>query len=135
MSAIAQPTWPIAVIARAYWLGEIGRVSYCLYLIHDAVRIGVRSVSYFHPVGRTCVYKIWSRRTKAGTVSEKSITRQQSGLVSWAENEPSALSSIGGAAWSQISCVEGRRSITMRELRVRIGNSCQNQRAPANDVK
>jgi peptidoglycan/LPS O-acetylase OafA/YrhL len=40
MSALAQPTWPIAVIARFRWLGEIGRVSYCLYLIHDAVRIG-----------------------------------------------------------------------------------------------
>jgi peptidoglycan/LPS O-acetylase OafA/YrhL len=40
VSAIAQPAWPIAVIARTHWLGEIGRVSYCLYLIHDAIRIG-----------------------------------------------------------------------------------------------
>jgi peptidoglycan/LPS O-acetylase OafA/YrhL len=40
MSALAQPTWPIGVIARTHWLGEIGRVSYCLYLIHDAVLIG-----------------------------------------------------------------------------------------------
>ena len=40
MLALAQPTWPIAVIARTHLLGEIGRVSYCLYLIHDAVRIG-----------------------------------------------------------------------------------------------
>ncbi len=30
VSAIAQPTWPIAVIARTHWLAEIGRVSYCL---------------------------------------------------------------------------------------------------------
>ena len=36
----AQPTWPIAVIAKIRWLGEIGRISYCLCLIHDAVRIG-----------------------------------------------------------------------------------------------
>jgi hypothetical protein len=28
-----------------------------------------------------CGYKIWSRRRKVGTVSEKSITRQQAGLV------------------------------------------------------
>jgi peptidoglycan/LPS O-acetylase OafA/YrhL len=40
MSALAQPTWPIAVIARTRLLAEIGRVSYCLYLLHDAVRIG-----------------------------------------------------------------------------------------------
>jgi peptidoglycan/LPS O-acetylase OafA/YrhL len=40
VSAITQPTWPIAVIARTHLLGEIGRASYCLYLIHDAVRIG-----------------------------------------------------------------------------------------------
>ncbi len=39
-SALAQPTWPIAVVARSHWLAEIGRVSYCLYLIHDAVRVG-----------------------------------------------------------------------------------------------
>jgi peptidoglycan/LPS O-acetylase OafA/YrhL len=39
-SALAQPAWPIAVIARGRWLREIGRISYCLYLIHDAVRIG-----------------------------------------------------------------------------------------------
>ena len=40
MSTLAQPAWPIAAIARIHWLGEIGRVSYCLYLIHDAIRIG-----------------------------------------------------------------------------------------------
>jgi peptidoglycan/LPS O-acetylase OafA/YrhL len=40
VSVLAQPTWPIAVVARTHWLGEIGRVSYCLYLVHDAVRIG-----------------------------------------------------------------------------------------------
>ena len=39
-SALAQPGWPVAVVARSRWLAEIGRVSYCLYLIHDAVRIG-----------------------------------------------------------------------------------------------
>ena len=44
MSALAQPTWPIAVIARVRWLREIGRISYCLYLIHDAVRIGAVSL-------------------------------------------------------------------------------------------
>jgi peptidoglycan/LPS O-acetylase OafA/YrhL len=40
VSALSQPSWPIAVVARIHWLGEIGRVSYCLYLIHDAVRVG-----------------------------------------------------------------------------------------------
>jgi peptidoglycan/LPS O-acetylase OafA/YrhL len=40
VSALAQPTWPIAVIARTHRLREIGHVSYCLYVIHDAVRIG-----------------------------------------------------------------------------------------------
>jgi peptidoglycan/LPS O-acetylase OafA/YrhL len=38
--ALARPGWPIAVFTRTHWLGEIGRVSYCLYLIHDAIRIG-----------------------------------------------------------------------------------------------
>jgi len=33
------------------------------------------------------------------------------------------LSLAGGLLRSQISCVEGRRSITMRELKVQIGNS------------
>jgi peptidoglycan/LPS O-acetylase OafA/YrhL len=40
MLALVPLTWPIAVIARTRWLGEIGRVSNCLCLIHDAVRIG-----------------------------------------------------------------------------------------------
>ncbi len=40
MSALAQPRGPIAVIARFRWLGEIGRVSYCLYVIHDALHVG-----------------------------------------------------------------------------------------------
>lgn len=37
---LARSAGPSAVIARTHWLGEIGRVSYCLYLIHDAVRFG-----------------------------------------------------------------------------------------------
>jgi peptidoglycan/LPS O-acetylase OafA/YrhL len=38
--ALAAPAGAIAVFARTHWLAEIGRVSYCLYLIHDAVRFG-----------------------------------------------------------------------------------------------
>ena len=57
-------------------------------------------------------------------MSEKSITRQQLGRVRRAKNEPSAPSSLdGGLLWSQISCVEDRRSIRMCELGVQIGNS------------
>jgi peptidoglycan/LPS O-acetylase OafA/YrhL len=38
--AMTRSAGPIAVIARTRWLAEIGRVSYCLYLIHDEVRFG-----------------------------------------------------------------------------------------------
>jgi hypothetical protein len=43
-----------------------------------------------------CGYKIWSRRRKVGTVSEKSITRQQAGRFRRAKNEPSARRSLAG---------------------------------------
>ncbi len=53
VSAMTSSAGPIAVIARAYWLREIGRVSYCLYLIHDAVRFGaallIRSIMVHPP--------------------------------------------------------------------------------------
>ncbi len=35
--ALAHPPGPIAVMARSRWLGEVGRVSYCMYIIHLAV--------------------------------------------------------------------------------------------------
>jgi len=52
VSAMTSSAGPIAVVARTYWLREIGRVSYCLYLIHDAMRFGaallIRSI-IVHP--------------------------------------------------------------------------------------
>jgi hypothetical protein len=57
-------------------------------------------------------------------VSEQSITRQQPG-----PRQTGKKRAVGTQQprwellWSQISCVEGRRSIKMRELGVQIGNS------------
>ena len=42
--ALTQPASWIAWFTRARWLAEIGRVSYCLYLIHDAIRVGMGSL-------------------------------------------------------------------------------------------
>ncbi len=39
--AMTRSSGPIAVLARTRWLREVGLVSYCLYLIHDAVRFGM----------------------------------------------------------------------------------------------
>jgi peptidoglycan/LPS O-acetylase OafA/YrhL len=53
MLALAAPAGLTAVFARTHWLAEIGRVSYCLYLIHDAVRFGagllVKTASPYAP--------------------------------------------------------------------------------------
>ena len=53
VSAMTSSAGPIAVVARTYWLREIGRVSYCLYLIHDAMRFGaallIRSIIVLPP--------------------------------------------------------------------------------------
>ena len=48
--ALALPGGFIALIARTRWLGQVGRVSYCLYLIHDAVRsaTGILFKAVFH---------------------------------------------------------------------------------------
>jgi peptidoglycan/LPS O-acetylase OafA/YrhL len=45
LHSLAVPAGVVAVITGKRWLGEIGRVSYCLYLIHDAIR-GVFGVLY-----------------------------------------------------------------------------------------
>lgn len=35
--ALVHPAGPVASVARMRWLREFGRISYCLYLIHEAV--------------------------------------------------------------------------------------------------
>jgi len=45
------------------------------------------------------------------------------GFLPQLSGSPERLSLAGGLLRSQISCVEGRRVITMRELKVQIGNS------------
>lgn len=42
--ALLHPGGPVASIARLSWLREIGRVSYCLYIIHIVVRLGCESM-------------------------------------------------------------------------------------------
>jgi peptidoglycan/LPS O-acetylase OafA/YrhL len=37
--ALVRPAGPIAWVTRTSWLRELGRVSYCLYLIHQAVNL------------------------------------------------------------------------------------------------
>jgi peptidoglycan/LPS O-acetylase OafA/YrhL len=37
--ALLQPAGPIAAVARTGWLRELGRISYCVYIIHVAVNV------------------------------------------------------------------------------------------------
>jgi peptidoglycan/LPS O-acetylase OafA/YrhL len=37
--ALSQPTGPVAWIGRRKWLRELGRVSYCLYLVHCGLQL------------------------------------------------------------------------------------------------
>jgi peptidoglycan/LPS O-acetylase OafA/YrhL len=37
--ALLRPSSPIAVLARIRWLRELGRISYCVYIIHVAVNV------------------------------------------------------------------------------------------------
>ena len=36
---LSRPVGPVARIARVSWLRELGRVSYCLYIVHTGVRL------------------------------------------------------------------------------------------------
>jgi peptidoglycan/LPS O-acetylase OafA/YrhL len=41
---LVSPRGPIASLARMSWLHELGRVSYCLYLIHQAVNLFCQAI-------------------------------------------------------------------------------------------
>ncbi len=49
--ALARPSGPIARCARIAWLRELGRVSYCMYIIHLVVNVVCHSVLRHAPPG------------------------------------------------------------------------------------
>jgi peptidoglycan/LPS O-acetylase OafA/YrhL len=62
--ALASPRGPIASLARISWLHELGRVSYCLYIIHQAVNLFCHALLQPTP-GGTAGWKVLAVPTVA----------------------------------------------------------------------
>jgi peptidoglycan/LPS O-acetylase OafA/YrhL len=51
--ALTVPTGPLAFIARTGWLRELGKISYCLYIIHEGIRYLCQAMFRFAGFGQS----------------------------------------------------------------------------------